>query len=68
MPVLFYEYKTPFDFNTSLAIYFSNDTSTIVSDKNKFKFDRQQNSKTCKIGQHSSELINLITNQPKDIP
>ena len=34
--ILYYQYSTPFDFNTYLSIYCSDDTSTIINDSNKF--------------------------------
>ena len=33
---LYYNYKTPFNFNTNLSIYCSDDTTTIIDDANKF--------------------------------
>jgi len=34
--ILYYQYKTPFNFNTYLSIYCSDDTTTIIDDSNKF--------------------------------
>ena len=34
--IIFYQYLTPFNFNTSLSVYCSNDTTTIVNNSNKF--------------------------------
>jgi hypothetical protein len=37
---LYYNYQTPFSFNTNLSIYCSDDTTTIIDDANKFiEFD-----------------------------